>query len=157
MEAMSVTQFETDFDLDTDAKAPPVIPQGNYRGSVTGVTFDGEKQSINFDVVLQGNDMVMTDGETPVDGAKLSYRIWLPRAEDADQLTSSGNQTKAQWKINNLKKVSTSLGINMTTPKAIAEGLNNGDWIGIEVIANIKISEWQGDIRNEINSLIAAP
>jgi hypothetical protein len=152
----TTAQFETSFDLDTDTIATPVIPQGNYRGAITSVILDTEKQSINFDVVFSGNDgCYYSDGETAVDGSKLIYKIWLPRAEDKDTLTTNGRQTKWQWKVNNLAKVSTSLRLNMKTPAAIAEAINNGDWIGTDIIAAVKLSEWNGELRNEINSLIA--
>lgn len=152
----TAAQFETDFDLDTDTCATPVMPQGNYRGAITGVVLDTEKQSINFDVVFSGNDgMYLSDGETPVDGGKLIYKVWLPRLEDKDALTSNGRQTKWQWKVNNLAKVMGGLKFKASTPKDIAEAINNGDWIGADVIAQVKLSEWNNELRNEINSLIA--
>ena len=157
MSELIAAQFETDFDVEEEFAPVPVIPQGNYRGSVTGVIFDGDKQSINFDVTLDGNDVLMSDGETEVDGSKVTFRVWLPKQGDENEMTSGGRQTKKQWKINNLKKVSESMGIDMNTPKAIADGINNGDWIGLDVIANIRISTWNDELKNDVNSLIAAP
>jgi len=97
---------------------------------------------------------LLTDGETTVDGAVLSYSVWFPKVGDDQVLIKSGTMSKKQWKINNAKEVSDKLGININTKTAISEGISNGDWIGLPVHAKviIKVDPKYGT-KNEISQL----
>ena len=70
----AVPNITTDFNLDDEYKADPIVPAGTYFANVTKVWFDGEKNTINWKLVLDGNEAVMSDGETPVDGVALTYK-----------------------------------------------------------------------------------
>lgn len=144
------------FDLDEDAIPEPLIPQGNYSGSVVGVTVDGEKHSINWKVTLNGNDGVMSDGETPLDGATVYFRNWLPKPGDENEMTASGRNNKRQSKINQLAKFATQMGVNMRTPAAIMEACDSGEWVGMDVIVTIGISEYpvgSGSFKNDVSRM----
>lgn len=148
--------FDSDFSVDSEYKAEPLVPQGTYNGNVTNVAFNGEKQSINWKIALAGNDGFMSDGETPIDGAVLVYNNWLPKAGDENEMTSNGRMTKRQSKINMLKRFADGLGVDMNSPRAIAEHIQNGDWIGLEVTVKVVITEYEGQVRNEVKQVTAA-
>ena len=135
--------IETDFNLEEEYKPPPLAPQGNYIGNTTGVTFDQSNQALVWETVLVDNGGVMSDGETPVDGQKFYYRNWLPRPGDKEIMTASGRSTKRQAKI------------NMGTPKAVQDAIEAGDWVGLDVLVSLGISEYQGRVRNEITKMVA--
>lgn len=147
-------QFDTDFSVDSEYKADPLVPQGTYLGNVTAVSYDKEKNAIVWKIALAGNDGVMTDGETPIDGAVMIMNNWLPKAGDENEMTANGRNTKRQSKINMLKKFADNMKINMNTPATIAEAIQNGDWIGLEVQVKVKVSEYEGNYRNEVQSMI---
>jgi len=145
--------INTSFNLENDFQEDPLVPQGNYYASVTGVSIDAEKCAIVWKLVLQGNGAVMSDGETEVEGSTLFFRNWLPRPGDENEMTSTGRTTKFQSKVNQLAKFAKGMGINMNTPAAIQEAVENGEWIGMDVLAAVTISEYQGNTRNDISRL----
>jgi hypothetical protein len=142
--------IDTDFDVEDEFRPDPLIPQGTYHASVTNVTFDGEQQAIVWKFCLHDNGGVMSDGETPVDGAVSLYRNWLPRPGDEGELNSSGRATKRQSKINMLKQFSSNIGVDMSTPQVIIAALQNQEWIGLEVDIQVTTREYEGKIFNDI-------
>ena len=151
------TQFQTDFNLDDEYKPAPLAPQGNYRGHTTQVQFDPVAQSIVWQVTLQENDGLMSDGETPIDGQQFYYRNWLPRIGDEDIPTKSGRMNKRQAKINMMKEFADKMQIQMADTKVILENLTEGNWVGIPVIIKVGIGEYEGRTRNEVNDMIRDP
>lgn len=145
-----------DFSLDDEYKEPPLLRKSNYYGNVTKVGVDAKSHAIVFTTILEGNDGFQSDGSTPVDGQMVWYRVWLPKAVDANEMIKSGNMTKRQWKINNMKQVADRLGINMNTPDVIKEAIENGDWIGLRVLCAVDIREYQGVVSNEVTKMVAA-
>lgn len=142
-----------DFNLEEDVKTDPLVPMGNYHASVTNVVFDPEKVTINWTFVLSDNGGIMSDGETPIDGATLIYRNWLPVAGDENTPTKNGRSTKRQAKINMLADFAKSLGVDLSTPGVITENLANGTYIGVEADLKISIREYQGRTFNDIKSV----
>ena len=141
-----------DFDLEDEYKPAPLIPDGSFPGAITGATFNGVQLSIK--TCFNETNALMSDGETSVDGATLSYNVWFPKAGDDQVLIKSGTMTKKQWKINNAKEVSQALGISLNTRTVIKEAIENGDWIGIPIIAKVATKEYQGNISNEITQIV---
>lgn len=152
---MSENTISTSFNLENDYHEDPLVPQGNYYASVTGVSIDTEKAAIVWKIVLQGNGAVMSDGETEVEGASLFFRNWLPRPGDETEMTTTGRTTKFQSKVNQLAKFAKGMNINMNTPQAIQDAIDNGEWIGLDVLATVAISEYQGTTRNDVSRMSA--
>ena len=150
---MSENTISTSFNLENDFHEEPLVPQGNYYASVTGVSIDTEKSAIVWKLVLQGNGAVMSDGETEVEGATLFFRNWLPRPGDETEMTTTGRTTKFQSKVNQLAKFAKGMNINMNTPQAIQDAIDNGEWIGLDVLASVTISEYQGTTRNDVSRM----
>lgn len=149
-------EIDTDFDLEDEYKPEPLIPNGNYRGNVTGVAFEPERHAIAWKIVLADNGGVMSDGETPIDGWVGYCRNFRPIPGDESERTKDNRQTKRQSKINMMKRFAEGMKINMNTPKIIAESIQNQDWVGIPVVASVGLNEYQGRTRNQINKLVAA-
>lgn len=147
---------DTDFDLEDEYKPEPLVPGGNYRGNVVGVTFEPAQNCIAWKITLADNGGVMSDGETPIDGWSGYYRNWMPKVGDENVMTKDGRQTKRQSKINIQKRFAEEMKINMNTPKIIAESIANQDWVGIPAIVSMGMGEWQGRTRNEITRMVAA-
>ena len=150
---MSENTISTSFNLENDFHEDPLVPQGNYYASVTGVSLDTEKAAIVWKIVLQGNGAVMSDGETEVEGATLFFRNWLPRPGDETEMTTTGRTTKFQSKVNQLAKFAKGMGINMNTPEAIQNAVDDAEWIGLDVLASVTISEYQGTTRNDVSHM----
>ena len=142
-----------DFNVEDEYKADPLIEKGTFHGVVTQVTFNPEQSCIIWDICLHDNGGVMNDGESAIDGAHVWFRNWLPKAGDENELTKSGKTNKRQSKINMLGDFAEALGLDMSTPKAIMTALEEAQWIGIEVDADIDIDEWNGKFRNQVNRL----
>ena len=151
-----------DFDLESEFKPFPLIPQGTYHGSVTNIIFDSEKQSINWQVTLNENGGLCNDGETPVDGVQLGYSNWLPLPGDETAPDRSGRGTKRQAKINMMKQFADNMKINMNSKAIIAKAIVEKEWIGLAVDVKIAISEFKdavtkvgtGRFRNDVNSMV---
>ena len=78
-------QINTDFDLEGEYKPDPLIPQANYLGSITGVTYNPENYGLTFIVTLSDNGGYMSDGETPIDGGRVFKTVWFPRPDDWEE------------------------------------------------------------------------
>jgi hypothetical protein len=154
MSEETTNTLNTTFNLENDYHEDPLVPAGNYYATVSGVSIDGEKYAIVWKLVLQGNGAVMSDGETEVEGSTLFFRNWLPRPGDEVEMTSTGRTTKFQSKVNQLAKFAKNMGLNMNTPQAIQEAVENAEWIGMDVLASVTTSEYQGTIRNEVSRLV---
>jgi hypothetical protein len=149
--------INTDFNLENDFKAEPLIPNGNYFGNVIEVKFDTEKGSINWKIALDGNGGFRSDGETPIDGSHIWYRNWLPKKGDESVPTSAGTGNKFQSKVNMLKKFADAMKLNMNTIAIIREAIEQGDYIGLEIIAKVGISEYpkgSGQFKNDCDGLV---
>lgn len=148
--------LETDYDLEDEYKPEPLVPGGNYRGNVVGVTYEAEAHAIAFKVTLADNGGVMSDGETNIDGWTGYKRVWVPKPGDRNEMTKDGRQTKRQSKINMQKRFADGMKINMNTPAITATAIAEQNWVGLAVIVSMTLSEYQGITRNEINRMVAA-
>lgn len=151
----TVANITTDFDLTSEYKEDPIVPASTYYANVVKVWYDGEKGTICWKLVLDGNEAVMSDGESPVDGATLVYKNWLPQPGDENTPNSSGRATKRQTKINMMKRFADDMRVDMSTPKAIQDGLLNHDWVGIRCIIGVTLREYEGKIFNDIKTIKA--
>jgi len=153
---MTEANLDMDFNLEEEAVDDPLIPQGTYTGNVTNVSYDAEKYAIVWQYALDGNGGTMNDGETPIDGAVVFGRNYLPKPGDEDVQTPSGKSSKRIAKINMLKDFAEKMGIDMNTPAEIMEGINDAKWIGMEVVLTIEVREWEGKFSNDIKKVAAA-
>jgi hypothetical protein len=55
-----------------------------------------------------------------------------------------------------LTKFAQKMKINMGTPQIIAQAISEGEWIGLEVLVDVQVSEYKGEVRNEVNGMVAA-
>jgi len=151
----SMDAFDSDFNVDSDYKPTPIAMGGTYNGNVTGVKLDPKHACVVWDVSLADNDgAVCNDGETPVDGIQLSYRNFLPKANDKNELNKRGIP-KFQSKINMLKQFSEGMEINMNTFDEIKEAIENAEWIGIPVTVKVSVDSYQGRPLNRIDNMTA--
>ncbi len=142
-----------DFNVDDEYKPDPLIPKGTYHGVVTNVSFNPTQYCIIWDICLHDNGGTMNDGESPIDGAHVWFRNWLPKPGDENVLTKSGKTNKRQSKINMLRDFADELGLDMSTPQQISQSISEAAWIGIEVDADTDIDEYQGKFRNTVNRM----
>ena len=140
----------TDFNLEEEYKADPLIPGGKYSAHCTKAEFNSKEKTIIFEWTLAENGGVCSDGETPVDGRKLWSRVWLPRPGDDVEMTKDGRSSKRQAKINMMAQFSQRLGIDMSTLAKLTEALENQEWVGLEAVLDISTREWEGKISNEV-------
>ena len=147
---------DMDFNVEDEYKPDPLIVKGTYNGAVTKVVYEGSKACITWTVCLHDNGGVMNDGQTPVDGAHVFFRNWLPRPGDEEIMTKSGKNTKRQSKINMLKKFADDLRLDMSTPTKIATALAEQQWVGLEVAVDVDIDEYNGTFRNNVNNMRAS-
>ena len=145
-----------DFNIEEDFQPTPLIAEGYYNAAVTDVKFDSTAKAVVWSFTFNNNGGVMSDGETPIDGAILDHRNWLPRPGDDVERTKSGRQTKRQAKINMLHDFAEAMNINMTTPRQILESIANSDWIGLEAQVKVEIRTWEGRPLNGIARVAAA-
>lgn len=153
---MSEANLDMNFNLEEEYVADPLIPQGTYTGAVTDVSYDPEKLCIVWQFTLADNGGEMNDGETPIDGAKVYARNWLPKPGDEDVMTPSGKNNKRQAKINMLSDFADKMNIDMNTPEAIMRGINESEWIGKEVVITLDIREWEGKFSNDVKKVVSA-
>jgi hypothetical protein len=144
------------FDLDAEYKPEPLIPNGKYFAAIRAVKADTKAYCLVWEAVLHDNEVTASDGKTSVDGMVVWYRNWMPKPGDENEFSSDGKKTKRQNKINMLTKFGQKMKINLGTPQLIAQAISEGEWIGLEVIVDIVIKEWKGDIKNEVNGMVAA-
>ena len=142
-----------DFDLKDEYKPEPLILQGNYTANTIAVVLDIEHHCIVWKIALDGNGGVMSDGETAVDGAHLYFRNWLPTKGDENEMSANGRSTKRQSKVNMLTRFSEDMKLDMNSIAVIQKAIEDQDWIGIPVNVKISISEYQGNVRNEVNNM----
>lgn len=154
--------IQADFDVETEYKPFPLVPNGTFHGAVTDVQFNAENQSVDWKVTLNENGGFCSDQETPIDGVVLTYSNWLPKPEDKTTPDRSGKGTKHQAKINMLKQFADNMKINMNSPVIIASAIVNKEWIGLAVDVKVKVSEFQdavtkvgtGRFRNDIERMV---
>lgn len=140
-----------DFNVDDEYKPEPLIPKGTYHGVATKITFQPSQFCIVWDFCLHDNGGVMNNGDTPIDGAHVFFRNWLPKPGDENELTKTGRNNKRQSKINMLKDFQSSIGVDMSTPAKIAQALNEATWVGVEADLDVDIDEYMGKFRNIVN------
>ncbi len=145
-----------DFDIEDDFVADPLIARGFYSGSVTKVTLVPDKYYIMWEITFDENGGTMSDETTPIDGSKLIFFVYLPKPGDKDNLTKSGKSNKHQSKINMMRQFADSLEITplMKNLSTIAEAIDNAEFMGISVSAEVVIDDYNGRITNKINKLI---
>lgn len=144
---------DLDFNVTDEYKVPPLITRGFYHGVANKVTYVPAQSCIVWDFCLHDNGGVMNDGETPVDGAHVFFRNWLPKPGDENEMTKNGKMSKRQSKINMLMDFQNQLSIDMSTPQAIAQALTENLWIGVEADLEVDIDEYQGTFRNVVNKV----
>ena len=147
-----------DFDVDSEYKPTPLLPKGQFVGNISSVKYNPDDQTIDWVVTFEGNgeDVLMLDNETLVDGATMGYRNFLPKPGDENERTKTGRQTKRQAKINMMKDFADNMKISMKSPTQILESIGNADWIGLRVKANIGFRMYEGRTFNNIEKLMAA-
>ncbi len=150
------TQINTDYDLESEYKPDPLIPQGNFLGSLTGVSYNPENYGLTFIVTLADNGGYMSDGETLIDGGRVFKQVWFPRPGDENVQTKDGKKTKRQSKINMLKEFADTMELDMGTKEKLQTALENGDWIGIPVVVtvNIEFSEFRQGTINTVTKMV---
>jgi hypothetical protein len=144
---------DLDFNVDEEWKPEPLIPKGTYHAVVTKFSYDGSQAALIWDTCLQDNGGVMNDGSTPVDGAHVFFRNWLPKAGDENLPTKNGKKTKRQSKIDMLAAFQEKLGVNLSTPAIIADALSTQSFVGMEVNVEIDIEEYEGRFRNTVRNM----
>ena len=147
-----------DFDVDSEYKPTPLIPKGQFVGNISSVKYNPDDQTIDWVVTFDGNgeDVLMLDNETLVDGATMGYRNFLPKPGDENERTKTGRQTKRQAKINMMKDFADNMKISMKSPTQILESISNAEWLGLRVKANIGFRMYEGRTFNNIEKLMAA-
>ena len=146
------SNFDTSFDVDADYKPTPLVIGGAYHGTVKATSLHPKTSSVIFTVVLDGNDGVTcSDGETDVDGIEVESRLWLPKANDKNELNSKGNMSKFQSKVNMMKSFGERTGFNVNSFGAIKDAIDDGEWVGTPVIANVTVEVYQGRQFNRCN------
>ena len=146
---------DLDFNVRDEYKPDPLIPNGSYRANVVNVVFDPKQSAIVWTGVIVDSNALMSDGETIVDGVYIQWRNWLPKSGDELELSKDGKKTKRQSKINMLEDYSRKLEIDMSTPLIIAQSITEQTWIGLQVIIDVIVSEWEGRVRNEVRKVSA--
>ena len=144
---------EMDFNVEDEYKPEPLIPKGTYHAVANKISFVPAQSCIVWEFCLHDNGGVMNDGQTPVDGAHVFVRNWLPKPGDENERTKSGRNNKRQSKINMLKDFQETLQLDMSTPAKIAMALNEQTWIGTEADLTVNITEYQGKFRNEVSKV----
>ena len=145
-----------DFDLSEEYKELPLIPRGNYNGSVSQVVKNLVDNTIDWTIALGENGGYFSDGETPIDGSTIVYRNYLPLKGDDTVRTKSGKMTKRQAKINMLSQFAEELNINMNNREIISESIANHEWIGLAVNVKIILRVWEGRTSNSVDRITAA-
>jgi len=139
------------FDVEDEYKAEPLIPKGTYHAVANSIKYSPAQYCIIWDFCLHDNGGAMNDGTTPVDGAHVFFRNWLPKPGDEIIMTKSGKNNKRQSKINMLKDFQDQLGIDMSTPSKIATALAEQQWVGTEADVDVDVDEYGGRFRNVVN------
>ena len=150
---------DTDLSDADEYKILPLVPNGLYEGEVRKVSYDSDKKCITWSIELSENDGALcVDEETPARGAYVYYRNWLPKADDDKIMTKSGRQTKKQAKLNMLGDFAKGMGFPSDSPRDtisyISEGIADQSFIGLEVIVKGSISEYEGRLRNQVDSMV---
>jgi len=128
-----------DFDLGSDVKPEPLIPQGKYTGSITKTKLSDDSSRMLVMVALNNNEGLMSDGETPIDGQVITYFVYFPMEADKARVSKTGKSTY-QWKINNLSKVAKSLGLHQANTFAdFQQVVQEAKLVGQDVVASISI------------------
>lgn len=152
-------EFEPDmnageFNLEEEYKAPPLVPGGKYYGAVVKVSYKADDISILWEVALSDNGGMCSDGTTPVDGIRLFNRNMLPKPGDESELTKDGRMNKRQAKVNMLKKFADDMKIDMNSMAIIKAALQNQEWLGIPVIVDVTITEYEGRFMNNVKRIV---
>lgn len=147
-------EYNDDFDLDSDYKPVPLIPSGDYAGNIVETRVDDQIGAIVIVGQLQNNpEQVCSDGDTPVDGQSVALKLWLPKSGDETTMTPKGNQTKRQWKLNNIKESLDKLGIVAPTMTAIRDQIASGAWLLDDVVISVEVSTYKGQVSNDARSI----
>ena len=158
-ETTEIQDMTTEFNLENDFKAEPLVPNGNYSANVVEVTFKPTQACIAWKIVLDGNGNFMSDGETSVDGVTLFCNNWLPKKGDESTMTPSGRSTKFQSKVNQLAAFAKGMNLNMNSMSVIQEAIENGDYIGLAVKVKVSSQEYpkdSGKFNNQVDQMVAA-
>lgn len=142
------------FDLNSEYVQDPLIPDGTYKGTITKVELKTDAGTLEFTVLLQGNEGIYcVDGVTPVDGKTSRYTVWLPVKGDELIKSQFSSLTKRQDKIRSIKKFSEKMKINMGTDKEIKQSIDSQEWLFVPVIASIKSRPYEGVLYNQVKKM----
>ena len=144
-----------DFNLDTDFKEIPLIPEGTYTGVVSKVEYDQEKVAIAWEFTLTNNGGLLPDSQVPIDGQKVFLRNWLPKPGDDNVPTASGKGNKRDSKIYSLGIFAKSMKIDMGTKEKIAAGISSGEWINKMVRLTVTHREYEGKVYTDVKKASA--
>ena len=150
--------IDLNFSVD-DVKEMPLLPDNEYNGAISKTSVHLDKAHLAIDVVLNDNEgLYMTDGETPADGVRLTYKIWLPKTGDENEPTASGRGNKRDSKIRSLFTTIKFLGLSdrITTPQEFINLLQSGDLIGLPVSVKTSTDTYNGTVYNKITTLQSA-
>lgn len=150
---MSIYDPSLDFNFTEDEKRPPLVPDGFYHANVTAVSFDVENKVIIWDVTLDSNGGVCTDGETDIDGTVHQYKNWLPKAGDENERTASGKQTKRQSKINMMAEFMRKMKLPQATVSELLNAVEDAEFIGLEVEVELGAREYNGMVFNDVKQM----
>jgi len=145
---------DMNFNLDENVSETALVNPGEYFGSIIETTLNDESNFIKFKISLNNNEgMCMSNGETPVDGVHLDYLIWLPKPGDEEEMIKSGRETKANWKLKNLKKALTAIQAPQKAWLDIKEAILNGEWNGLDIKVLTSINEYNGEVREQVDKM----
>lgn len=154
-------QFDGDFDLEDEYEAPKLCPGGDYLGSIIDVsvrTASTGSKALVFPIILEGNDGVLTDGETSVNGHKVEFLIWLPKKGDENLMAGKSGLTKRVFKLNQVKEFADKFSFSMNNKAEMTEFIGNKDAVGtsVKVTVSCKVNDHTGRSENEVRSIYAA-
>ena len=148
-------EADEDINLEEEYKPLPLIPQGYYHGAVTGVEWDPGPATITWNITLNGNDGLKSDGETPIDGSTLTYTNWLPLPGDENKMTKKQTMTIRQAKINMLHDFVKDMKLDITTVGELLKNVSYGEYVGRDVTVKISIRKYEGRTFNSVERMVA--
>ncbi len=140
-----------DFNVDEEYKATPLIPNITTQGTIQDIILWNNVLTIFF-VIEDESAATMNDGETPINGATVKKKIFLPKEEDKSEMTKNGRQSKYQFKINQLKRFCDQSNLDLRSPTAIMEAVN-GSLTGETLQIQIVTSQYRGEFFNEVEQV----
>ncbi len=138
-ELSTIIEFSTDIE---DAERPPLLPSGEYRADIHSVEvkeaqLSGNKYAAVTCYVGPDEYPADFDADAAPDGLTLIYRR-VPLEDDA-------------MSKHRLKKFIKNIGAPMP-----GKSLDVLSWVGLDCRVRIKHSEWEGEMREEVDAILEA-